>query len=106
MQINIMGYKLGYHILVLPNQVFLINSVPSSEVLLYVRKEEFKQATVYLCNNDIRFVKGFYPSALCFLPSLQFEENKLPSFSQGLNCQNVVNFLQNCSEGEKYKAEG
>jgi hypothetical protein len=31
-----MGYKLGYHILVLPNQVLLINSVLTNEVLLYV----------------------------------------------------------------------
>ena len=31
-----MGYKLGYHILVLPNQVLLINSVHTNEVLLYV----------------------------------------------------------------------
>ena len=31
-----MGYKLGYHILVLPNQVLLINSVLTSEVLLYL----------------------------------------------------------------------
>ena len=30
-----MGYKLGYHILVLPNQVLLINSVLTNEVLLY-----------------------------------------------------------------------
>jgi hypothetical protein len=28
-----MGYKLGYHILVLPNQVLLINSVLTNEVL-------------------------------------------------------------------------
>ena len=35
-----MGYKLamGYHILVLPNQVLLINSVLTNEVLLYVAK--------------------------------------------------------------------
>ena len=32
-----MGYKLGYHILVLPNQVLLINSVLTNEVLLYVQ---------------------------------------------------------------------
>ena len=32
-----MGYKLGYHILVLPNQVLLINSVLTDEVLLYKR---------------------------------------------------------------------
>jgi hypothetical protein len=32
-----MGYKLGYHILVLPNQVLLINSVLTNEVLLYVK---------------------------------------------------------------------
>ena len=31
-----MGYKLGYHILVLPNQVLLINSVLTNEVLLYI----------------------------------------------------------------------
>jgi hypothetical protein len=31
-----MGYKLGYHILVLPDQVLLINSVLTNEVLLYV----------------------------------------------------------------------
>ena len=31
-----MGYKLGYHILVLPNQVLLVNSVLANEVLLYV----------------------------------------------------------------------
>ena len=30
-----MGYKLGYHILVLPNKVLLINSVLTNEVLLY-----------------------------------------------------------------------
>ena len=30
-----MGYKLGYHILVLPNQVLLINSVLTNKVLLY-----------------------------------------------------------------------
>ena len=30
-----MGYKLGYHILVLPNQVLLNNSVLTNEVLLY-----------------------------------------------------------------------
>ena len=30
-----MDYKLGYHILVLPNQVLLINSVLTNEVLLY-----------------------------------------------------------------------
>ena len=29
-----MGCKLGYHILVLPNQVLLTNSVPTNEVLL------------------------------------------------------------------------
>ena len=34
--ISIMGYKLGYHILVLPNQVLLINSVLTNEVLLCV----------------------------------------------------------------------
>ena len=28
--------------------------------------------TVYLCNNGIRFMKKFYPSALYFSPSLQF----------------------------------
>ena len=31
-----MGYKLGYHILVLPNQILLINSVLTNEVLLYI----------------------------------------------------------------------
>ena len=31
-----MGYKLGYHILVLPNQVVLINSVLTNEVLLHL----------------------------------------------------------------------
>ena len=31
-----MGYRLGYHILVLPNQVLLINSVLTNEVLLYL----------------------------------------------------------------------
>jgi hypothetical protein len=31
------GYKLGYHILVLPNQVLLINSALTNEVLLYVK---------------------------------------------------------------------
>ena len=31
-----MGYRLGYNILVLPNQVLLINSVLASKVLLYV----------------------------------------------------------------------
>jgi hypothetical protein len=31
-----MGYKLGYHILVLPNQVLLINSVLTNEVILYI----------------------------------------------------------------------
>ena len=31
-----MGYKLGYHILVLPNQVLLINSVLTNEVLLCI----------------------------------------------------------------------
>ena len=31
-----MGYKLGYHILVLPNQVLLINSVLTNQVLLYI----------------------------------------------------------------------
>ena len=31
-----MGYRLGYHILVLPNQVLLISSVLTNEVLLYV----------------------------------------------------------------------
>ena len=30
------------------------------------RKEEFKQATVYLCNSGIRFTKRFYPSVLYF----------------------------------------
>jgi hypothetical protein len=30
-----MGYKLKYHILVLPNQVLLINRVLTNEVLLY-----------------------------------------------------------------------
>ena len=30
------GYKLGYHILVLPNQVLLINSDHTNEVLLHV----------------------------------------------------------------------
>ena len=34
------------------------------------RKEEFKQATIYLCNNGIRFTKGFYSLALYFSPSL------------------------------------
>ena len=33
-----MGYKLGYRILVLPNQVLLINSVLTNEVLLYMFK--------------------------------------------------------------------
>ena len=32
---HIIHYKLGYHILVLPNQVLLINSVLTNEVLLY-----------------------------------------------------------------------
>ena len=32
-----MGYKLGYQILVLLNQVLLINSVLSNEVLLYIQ---------------------------------------------------------------------
>jgi hypothetical protein len=31
-----MGYKLGYHILVLPNQVLLINSVLTNEAPLSV----------------------------------------------------------------------
>ena len=31
-----MDYKLGYHILVLPNQVLFINSVLTNEVLLYI----------------------------------------------------------------------
>ena len=31
-----MGLKLRYHILILPNQVLLINSVLTNEVLLYV----------------------------------------------------------------------
>ena len=31
-----MGYKLGYHILVLPNQVLHINSVLPNKVLLYI----------------------------------------------------------------------
>ena len=35
--IYIMGYKLGYHILVLPDQVLLINSVLTNKVQLYVR---------------------------------------------------------------------
>ena len=33
---SIMAYKLGYHILVLPNQVLLVNGVLTNEVLLYV----------------------------------------------------------------------
>ena len=36
------------------------------------RKEDFEQATVYLCNNGIRFTKGFYPSALSLSALLQF----------------------------------
>ena len=47
-----MGYKLGYHILVLPNQVLLINSVLTNEVLLYM----------YLF---IRPIKGPSNCALC-----------------------------------------
>ena len=31
-----MGYKVGYHVLALPNQVLLINSVLTNEVLLCV----------------------------------------------------------------------
>ena len=41
-----MGYKLGYHILVLPNQVLLINSVLTNEVLLYVFYDKTKVSTV------------------------------------------------------------
>ena len=42
-----MGYKLGYHILVLPSQVLLINSVLTNEVLLYY---VYHMLCFYLCS--------------------------------------------------------
>ena len=36
------------------------------------RKGEFKHTAIYLCNNGIRFMKGFHTSALYFSPLLQF----------------------------------
>ena len=36
------------------------------------RPELLANITVYLCNNGIRFMKKFYPSALYFSSSLQF----------------------------------
>ena len=41
-----MGYKLGYHILVLPNQVLLINSVLINEVLLYPEYAKLDTCTI------------------------------------------------------------
>ena len=40
-----MGYKLGYHILVLLNQVLFINSVLTNQVLLYLilKKIHFRE---------------------------------------------------------------
>ena len=55
------------------------------------RKEDFKQATVYLCNNSIRFTKMFYPSGR-IKPWLK-------------PCQNEANFLEICNKGENYKAK-
>ena len=44
-----MGYKLGYHILVLPDQVLLINSVLTNEVLLYVFIKSGHTYIQYVC---------------------------------------------------------
>ena len=43
-----MGFKLGYHILVLPNQVLLINSVLTNEVLLYVSEVLLLMKCLYI----------------------------------------------------------
>ena len=43
-----MGYKLGYHILVLPNQVLLINGVLTNEVLLYIQSRNV-YTCIYVC---------------------------------------------------------
>ena len=47
-----MGCKLGYHILVLPNQVLLINSVLTNKVLLYVL-EYMHTVFVSLCGGEL-----------------------------------------------------
>ena len=50
-----MGYKLGYHILVLLNQALLTNSVLTNEVLLYIVgacADDTKRLAMHLLNLD------------------------------------------------------
>ena len=48
-----MGYKLGYHILVLPNQALIINSVLTNEVLLYCNIISIIYVACKLCMHEI-----------------------------------------------------
>ena len=54
---SIMGYKLGYHILVLPNQVLHINSVLTNEVLLYVHNQILMIDCLGSAGSFAKFVK-------------------------------------------------
>ena len=69
------------------------------------RKEDLKQATVYLCINDIRFTKRFYLSTFKEFFAFDRCNIEINSLYFG-SCQDAENFLQDCNEGEKYKAEG
>ena len=70
-----MGYKLGYHILVLPNQVLLINSVLTNEVLLCVLPHTHSAyLRTYICTYDSR-------SELLYIPTCRFIDLSNASFS-------------------------
>ena len=57
---------------------------------------------IYLCNNGIRFAKGFYPSVLYFSTPLLFEENLLHFGSCGysfmLKDTTMAETLPKCSK--------
>ena len=54
-----MGYKLEYHILVLPNQVLLINSVLTNEVLLYVLNGLFTETSCPVSLYQYQYQKSY-----------------------------------------------